>query len=352
MSTASSYADAETPLIRNCWYVAGLTSEFGRDLKERYLLGESLLMYRTQAGEPVVMSNRCAHRSFPLHHGRLEGDEVVCMYHGLRYNPQGACVEAPMIKRPAPHAKLRRYPTAVRGPLVWVWTGDPKLVDEARIPDTGWLGDAAWVSASGYVHVDANYVGLQENLLDLTPFSYLHEGSIGTPEWVDSPFEVTIQNEHVRIVRRLENSPPPHFHAVAMGLTHRQRVTRESDAGYVSPAMNVAYTSIEDLEASNEQRRLYRVNILHLMTPERQRSMHYWAFISRDFALDDAEITAQQIDGALKAFNEDREALEWIEELDTKEGRPSRQSEASFSSDRGSMAMRKIIKQLADAERG
>ena len=116
MSSTSIYADGETPPIRNCWYVAGLRGEFGRELKERYLLGDSVLMYLTQAGEPVVMSNRCAHRSFPLHHGRLEGDEVVCMYHGLRYNPQGACVHAPMIKRPAPHAKLRCYPTAVRGP--------------------------------------------------------------------------------------------------------------------------------------------------------------------------------------------------------------------------------------------
>ena len=160
----------------------------------------------------------------------------------------------------------------MRGPLVWVWTGEPGAADAAQIPDTAWLTDADWVSASGYVHVDANYVGLHENLLDLTHFSYLHEGTIGTPEWVDSPFEVKIQNEQVRIVRRLENSPPPNFHAVAMGLTHRQRVTRESDAWYVSPAMNVAYTSIEDLEASGEQRRLYRVNILHLMTRYRRRS--------------------------------------------------------------------------------
>ena len=195
MNTPSSYADGETPLIRNCWYVAGLMSDFGRDLKERYLLGDSVLLYRTQAGEPVVMSNRCAHRSFPLHRGRLEGDEVVCMYHGLRYNSQGACVDAPMIKRPAPHARLRRYPTAVRGPLVWAWTGDATAIDESRIPDTGWLSDAAWVGASGYVHVDANYVGLHENLLDLTHFSYLHEGNIGTPEWVDSPFEVTVTCE-------------------------------------------------------------------------------------------------------------------------------------------------------------
>ena len=121
--------------------------------------------------------------------------------------------------------------------------------------------------------------GVQTCALPISHFSYLHEGTIGTPEWVDSPFEVTVKDGQVRILRRLENSPPPQFHAVAMGLTHRQHVTRVSDAWYVSPAMNIAYTSIEDLEAESNERRLYRVNILHLTTPERQRSMHYWAFI-------------------------------------------------------------------------
>ena len=62
------------------------------------------------------MQNRCTHRSFPLHHGRLEG-EVVCRYHGLGDNAMGACVNAPMLGKPAPHAKLRHYSTAVRGPL-------------------------------------------------------------------------------------------------------------------------------------------------------------------------------------------------------------------------------------------
>ena len=33
MATSSNYADASTPLIRNCWYVAGLLSEFTRELQ-------------------------------------------------------------------------------------------------------------------------------------------------------------------------------------------------------------------------------------------------------------------------------------------------------------------------------
>ena len=86
------------------------------------------------------------------------------------------------------------------------------------------------------------------------------------------------------------------------------------------------------------------------MTPEAQHSFHYWAFAGRNFELADQSITKWLLDSTIKAFHEDREALEWIEEMDAKEGRPD-VVEASFASDRGSLAMRKIIQQLADSER-
>lgn len=346
----STYADANTPLIRNCWYVAGMLEEFGRALKERYLLGDSVVMYLTSEGRPVVLQNRCAHRSFPLSHGRLEGDDVVCLYHGLRYDARGECREAPMIKRAAAHAKLRSYPTAVRGPLVWVWMGDAAKADEAKIPDTQWLADDRWAHRSGYVYVKANYVGLQENLLDLTHFSYLHAGNVGTPEWVDCPFEVTVENGAVHSVRRLDNAAPPAIYAGPMRLTHRERVNRISDSWFLSPAIHTARAVIEDIEAGPGQQSEYHINILHLITPETQHTMHYWAFIGHDFCIDDASIGDALRTAALRAFHEDREALEWIDEMNRKEGWPVFK-EASFASDRGSLAMRKIIQQLADAER-
>lgn len=92
-------ADYTTPLVRNCWYVAALADEVTRELKERTLLGKTLLMYRTLVGAPVFMQNRCAHRSFPLSKGRLDGDRVVCGYHGMEYNPQGQCVFMPSLAK-------------------------------------------------------------------------------------------------------------------------------------------------------------------------------------------------------------------------------------------------------------
>ena len=47
---------------------------------------------------------------------------------------------------------------------------------------------------------------MHENLLDLTHFGYLHAGNIGTPEWVNSPFEVSVKGDRVRVVRQLDNA--------------------------------------------------------------------------------------------------------------------------------------------------
>jgi phenylpropionate dioxygenase-like ring-hydroxylating dioxygenase large terminal subunit len=58
------------------------------------VLGESVIVYRTSDGAPVVMEHRCCHRAAPLSLGRKEGDTIRCMYHGLRLDPSGETARA------------------------------------------------------------------------------------------------------------------------------------------------------------------------------------------------------------------------------------------------------------------
>ena len=89
------FADHKTPLIRNCWYVAAMANEVTRDIISRRLLGVDVALYRTLAGEPVAVRNRCPHRSFPLAKGKLVGDVLMCGYHGMQFDPSGRCVNMP-----------------------------------------------------------------------------------------------------------------------------------------------------------------------------------------------------------------------------------------------------------------
>jgi phenylpropionate dioxygenase-like ring-hydroxylating dioxygenase large terminal subunit len=82
-------ANRSTPFVFDCWYVAGFAWEFDRSLRARTLLGRPLVLFRSENGQPRALSDRCIHRSYPLSRSRLDGDTIVCGYHGLRYDARG-----------------------------------------------------------------------------------------------------------------------------------------------------------------------------------------------------------------------------------------------------------------------
>ena len=61
--------------VRNAWYVAGWSSEFGNDLSAVKILDENIVMYRTSKGQVIAMDDRCPHRFLPLSMGKLIGDD-------------------------------------------------------------------------------------------------------------------------------------------------------------------------------------------------------------------------------------------------------------------------------------
>jgi phenylpropionate dioxygenase-like ring-hydroxylating dioxygenase large terminal subunit len=90
--------------IRNAWYVAAWTHEIepGR-IHARTIIDRPLVLYRTADGGIVALEDRCPHRFAPLSQGRLEGDALRCMYHGLKFAPDGRCIEIPGQER-IPHS--------------------------------------------------------------------------------------------------------------------------------------------------------------------------------------------------------------------------------------------------------
>lgn len=341
-------ADHNTPLVMNAWYVAARSDELGRELVERTLLGKTVLMYRTTEGRPVVMQNRCPHRNFPLSKGRLDGDRVVCGYHGMTFTPHGKCVFMPALSNAPTHVSISSYPVEERAPLVWVWLGDPAKADPATVPATPWLGDPAWKTVTGQFHVKTNYVAMHENLLDQTHFPILHAATgIGTPQYSKSTMDVRIEGDQVHLIRSLTDSPAPDIYGVPAKLQDRI-VDRFSDGYFASPALHYAHAKIVNKEPREGEPIDYRFTITHIYTPETQGTIHYWWFNSRDFYLDDVGIDRYMTESSSKAYLEDVEALGWIQEVVEKETGPF--EEYSFGPDRPGIAMRKILLRLASEE--
>ena len=342
--TEDRMAGPETPLIRNCWYVAAWSSEVGRGLLGRRILGEQVVLYRKEDSTPVALHDRCPHRSLALSKGCLEGDAVRCGYHGLAFDAAGACIDAPPVERPPRAMRVRSYDLVERGPLIWIWMGTQPVV-EAEIPDLWWLSDIRWADGRGQMTIASNYVGLHENLLDLTHFTFLHPGTIGTPEYASAPCTVTSDASTVRVERFVaECAVPGIYRSTGLG---DNRISRRATSEFLTPALHTASAELRNLSPQPGAQDTFVVRVSHFITPSDIGSTRYFFSIARDFAVQDESATEAMRTGALQAFRQDAEALEAIAQIQTAE--PGF-VEMSLKSDQAGVTMRRILKSMSDGD--
>lgn len=69
-------------------------------------------------GAICALQDRCSHEEYPLSDGELDGDQVVCSYHGARFDAcSGACRALPAV------LPVKSYPVDVRDGEVFVDVG-------------------------------------------------------------------------------------------------------------------------------------------------------------------------------------------------------------------------------------
>jgi nitrite reductase/ring-hydroxylating ferredoxin subunit len=348
-TTGKEMAEATTPFIHNAWYVIAESSEVTRTPMARMVLGHSIVLYRTEAGAAVALQNRCCHRSFPLVHGKIEGDTLVCGYHGLRFDTTGRCVEIPMQKSVPSSVRVRGYRCIERAPFVWIWMGDQGGADLAQLPHPDWMDHPEWDTRRGYLHVRGSYVHLHENLLDLSHLSFLHASSFGTPEYARAPVEVKIEGHDIQAWRHVQCRLPP-IYALPLGWPD-VRALRSSGSQFVAPGLHVntgIFRNLDRPAADGES--LPTVKVAQLITPETAHTTHYWTVQARNFARGDAVMGDFMIQQQMLAFGEDLFALERITELALLESPGDQQ--ISLPTDKAGVLMRRHLKSLADLERG
>ncbi|HTU11532.1 MAG TPA: aromatic ring-hydroxylating dioxygenase subunit alpha [Allosphingosinicella sp.] len=163
---------------RNTWYVAAWADEIepGKPSAVR-ILGEPIVLWRSD-GRLVAFEDRCVHRLAPLSLGRCEGASLRCMYHGLLFDADGRCVEIPGQSIIPPQARLKTYPVVEMHSWAWIWMGDPDKADEALIPPAVGLDHPDWILGRGQLDYEAEARLINDNLLDLSHVSYVHEASL------------------------------------------------------------------------------------------------------------------------------------------------------------------------------
>lgn len=171
--------------LKNAWYCAGWDHDLSlgqQGLLAKRIAGQSLVLYRKPDGTAVALEDRCIHRHAPLSLGRKEGDGVRCLYHGMRFGPDGRCTEVPGMQRIPEQAVVRAFPVVERDNWVWVWMGAPEQADPALIEPAVGPSDTGWHLKTGHVRIDSNYRLEIANLADLSHVSWVHGITFGGSE--------------------------------------------------------------------------------------------------------------------------------------------------------------------------
>lgn len=167
--------------MRRLWHPVALASAVGATPISVTLLDEPLVLWRAR-GEVVVFQDLCLHRGAALSLGRVDGDEIVCAYHGWRYAADGRCTKIPSIPsdRGIP-SRAKAFPCRVveRYGLIWVALDEPVYpVPEMPLFDDGafhpyLVGPARWnIGAARSV----------ENFMDTAHLAWVHAGYLGSPD--------------------------------------------------------------------------------------------------------------------------------------------------------------------------
>ena len=296
--------------LKNTWYVAAWSHEITADgLFQRSVCSQSLLFYRTADGTVVALDNRCCHRHAPLSLGRKEGDCVRCMYHGLKFDAHGVCVEIPGQNAIPTAARVRAYPVVERRQWVWVWMGDPARADAALIPDTVALDHPDWRYKPAYLHYQASHELISDNVLDFSHLSYVHEKTLGGATAIAATRpKIELLDNGVRITREVRDAPlAPYFRQfVRMPAI----VDRTWIYEYLVPGVLLLETRATARQAAAGEADFMSLLSCQAITPETAGSAHYFFMQAHSFARDDANVTETIYQSVMAAFAEDKRIVE------------------------------------------
>jgi len=182
MPRKCTYSAADWRVLSQQWFPIAAAAAVGSAPVAVTLLDVDLVVYRL--GNAIrVAHDRCPHRGVPLSIGCIEGDELICAYHGLHYGPDGQCRKIPSQPdvRPSSRFRLRMLPAIERHGLVWTCL-DPTDGEPRLPPFPAW--DRPDVRAILLPHVDiAASAGRQlEGFLDVAHFAWVHRGTFADPD--------------------------------------------------------------------------------------------------------------------------------------------------------------------------
>jgi phenylpropionate dioxygenase-like ring-hydroxylating dioxygenase large terminal subunit len=142
------------------------------------LMGQKVVLYRTESGQACIVPERCPHLGASLAHGgSVAGEAIVCPFHGWQFAPDGRNCHVPYLERSYPNVALKPWHVEEKDGFIIFWHDAL-----GRDPWWRWEGCADFGDRENYYEPDRYCAGVRkilphqpmENGPDMLHFPHVH----------------------------------------------------------------------------------------------------------------------------------------------------------------------------------
>lgn len=185
----------EVGINPNYWYAVA----WAHDLKPGKILpvhiwNQTIALYRDSQNQVQAVENVCPHKGVAMDKGKVEGDAIVCGYHGWQFNGEGECVGIPYWNegQKLPCAKMKSFAVQEKYGLIWLFPGDRALAETQSPPEISEYDDPNCLMIPIGGTFKAHFSICNENTMDVF-HGYLHQNLQG---WFDPVLIKLHETEH------------------------------------------------------------------------------------------------------------------------------------------------------------
>ncbi|WP_340022880.1 aromatic ring-hydroxylating dioxygenase subunit alpha [Paenibacillus sp. FSL K6-1096] len=323
-----TFSPEDWRILAQYWYPVAAAEEVHDQPVAVKLLDMKLVCYRS-GGKVVVARDLCFHRGAPLSKGWVENGEIVCPYHGFRYNCEGKCTAVPAHPNAkiSPRLKLIVYPAVERYGLIWTCLGGAP----EQIPAFPAWDDPDYINILIPSFDIAGSSGRQmEGFLDVSHFAYVHTATFGDRNNTEVPQYKVWREGETELVAEYWSTVSNYGKGQENPAPEGFQWLREFRVFAPFAASLTVYFPDEG-----------RLKILNCASPVSARYTRLFCPISRNF--DKNAPVEDTIKFNLQVFQEDADMVE----AQTPEDLPlDLQAEAHIPADRTSIAYRQLLSSL------
>jgi len=228
--------------------------------------------------------------------------------------------------------------------------GDEQEIENNPPPvDMSYTINPDWSVVTGYLEVEANWVLIRENVLDLTHIAHLHSSTFKQDDWNSVP-EVTSEGDVIIYRQDFDLSPLSPLFCHAMGLSETKPVKRSQEGRMESLAVSFSDWNVYDPDPAPGARADFLMRGCHIVTPSQRGKTHYYwgaAFDIPDVAPDICEKTKASVTAA---FDEDKVLLERMQAMVGADARGLDYPEITLGADGAGIRVRQVLQRKLAAE--